>query len=65
MKHTETTTRCGEDYSTERIEIHPSGVLESVIALIITLSAIPLTAILVKGSVIILSSPIKCEVVQK
>jgi hypothetical protein len=65
MKHTEFTTRCGEDYTTRRTEIYPSGVLESVIALIIVLSGIPLTAILVKGAVIILNPPAKnCEVRQ-
>jgi len=63
MKHTEVTTRCGEDYTTQRTEIYPSGVLESVTALIIILSGIPLTAILVKGAIIILNpSPKICEV---
>ena len=65
MKHTEVTNRYGEDYTTERTEIYPSGVLESVIALIIMLSSLPLTAILVKGAVTILNPPVKCEVQQR
>ena len=62
MKRNKFTTRCGDDYSSQTTEIYPSGVLESVIALIIMLSSLPLAAILVKGAVVILTAPTSCEV---
>jgi hypothetical protein len=39
-----------------------SGVLESVVALLILIYALPVSAVLVKGTISILYPPAKCEV---
>lgn len=61
MKHTEIETS-DKETRIYHAKIHPSGVLESVIALLIVVYALPVSAVLVKGTLSILYPPAKCEV---
>lgn len=61
MKHTEVDTDTKET-RVSYTKIHPSGVLESVIALLIVVYALPVSAVLVKATISILYPPAKCEV---
>jgi hypothetical protein len=62
MKHTELETS-DKETSVFHCKIHPSGVLESVIALLILVYALPVSAVLLKGTLAILYPPTKsCEV---
>ena len=64
MKHTEVDTD-NKETRVSYTKIHPSGVLESVIALLILIYALPVSAVLVKGTLSILYPPPKsCEVQQ-
>ncbi|GAX43425.1 hypothetical protein NIES4075_44380 [Tolypothrix sp. NIES-4075] len=62
MKHTELETG-DKETRVSYTKIHPSGVLESVIALLIVIYALPVSAVLVKGTLSILYPVAKsCEV---
>jgi hypothetical protein len=61
MKHTEIETSDKETHISYS-KIHPSGVLESVIALLIIIYALPVSAVLLKGTLSILYPPAACEV---